>query len=390
MNNVKAKAKGISSSSFLDLKAEISLREDNIAIDKAAGNSKYVVGGVSRPGKKPTVWARSNKGVKDRAARDAVEDAISKPTYDSARAHLEKKAKMYNKLMKGKSAGLNDKQFDALLVDFDSKGINSWESDSDDVDESMTIPIPPQDDEDDPIIEYLDEFQRTRTARRSEVPRHLMPKSEDEKGDDDDDDGVILNPQNHFPTYEPSAERVSRIEQEYSEENRPLDVHFNPDGENRVLGAAFYKHSSTEGTRQQERAELDARRAETKAQREAAGAVDVQVGEVEGMRAPSSSDGGWERSRALEKRKRDLEERRQALEAKRKKAKITEGLQSQAPTADTVPKDTIAKNAPAPIFFQPSLSVPTSFGKGKSKSSTNEADDFLASLEKEMLSRKGP
>lgn len=47
----KAKAKGISASSFLDLKAELSKQEDEFARNKAAGKSSYVVGGVKRPNK---------------------------------------------------------------------------------------------------------------------------------------------------------------------------------------------------------------------------------------------------------------------------------------------------------------------------------------------------
>lgn len=64
---------------------------------------------------KPTVWARQNKGVDARATKDIQE--ISKPTLESARTILERKAKIYDKLRKGKSGGLDDKQYDALLVD---------------------------------------------------------------------------------------------------------------------------------------------------------------------------------------------------------------------------------------------------------------------------------
>jgi hypothetical protein len=66
---------------------------------------------------KPTVWTRPNKGVKARAARDIELEAISKPTLESARAALERKAKIYDKLKKGKTGGLSDAQYDALLVD---------------------------------------------------------------------------------------------------------------------------------------------------------------------------------------------------------------------------------------------------------------------------------
>lgn len=66
---------------------------------------------------KPTVWARQNAGVQARAARDVELEAVSKPTLDSARAILERKARVYEKLSRGKSGGLSEKQYEALLVD---------------------------------------------------------------------------------------------------------------------------------------------------------------------------------------------------------------------------------------------------------------------------------
>lgn len=110
---------------------------------------------------KPTIWARQNKGVASRAGRDVELEEISKPTLDSARAALERKAKIYDKLRKGKTGGLNDAQYDALLVDvcgqyllwpcaiangwvqFDEANPNTskyYKEDSEDEDESLTVP----------------------------------------------------------------------------------------------------------------------------------------------------------------------------------------------------------------------------------------------------------
>ena len=52
-----------------------------------------------------------------RAARDIELDEVSRPTLESARAALERKAQVYEKLRKGKSGGLSEKQYEALLVD---------------------------------------------------------------------------------------------------------------------------------------------------------------------------------------------------------------------------------------------------------------------------------
>ena len=93
---------------------------------------------------------------------------MDRSTAESSRAALERKAKIYEKLKKGKSGGLSEAQYDALLVDvcppifvvqlhsiytvlsvqFDSKPGNSddFSSDSEDVDESLSVPRPVDDD----------------------------------------------------------------------------------------------------------------------------------------------------------------------------------------------------------------------------------------------------
>jgi hypothetical protein len=47
----KAKAAGISASSFFDLRAELSKQETEFSKKKAAGLSTAIVGGVQRPAK---------------------------------------------------------------------------------------------------------------------------------------------------------------------------------------------------------------------------------------------------------------------------------------------------------------------------------------------------
>ncbi|KAF8896288.1 hypothetical protein BD779DRAFT_1433316 [Infundibulicybe gibba] len=322
------KAKAVSASSLFDLKAEISKQESEFARNRAAGKSRAVVGGVKRPDKKPTVWARQNKGVGDRASRDIELEAVSKPTLESARAALERKAKIYDQLQKGKTGGLSDKQYNTLLVDFDTKPPSQqFDPDSDDVDESLEVPRAPDDDAD-PVIEYEDEFGRIRTARRSEVPRNLMPPSGDE-APDEDEDIIIRNPVGHFPVYEPSAERVAEIAKAHAEENNPLGVHYDAAREVRAKGAGFYQFSADEEKRREQMEELKSARHETEKTREEKGAVDIRPGEIEGMQGGDTVSAA--RSRAMEKRKRDLEERRKLLDAKRRKMGHPAASSSQTP-----------------------------------------------------------
>ncbi len=52
----KAKAAGISASSFFDLKAELSKKEAEFSKNKAAGKANAVVGGVKRDNKVRISW----------------------------------------------------------------------------------------------------------------------------------------------------------------------------------------------------------------------------------------------------------------------------------------------------------------------------------------------
>ena len=47
----KAKAAGVSASSFLDLKAELAKQETEFSKKKAVGGQSYTVGGIQRPEK---------------------------------------------------------------------------------------------------------------------------------------------------------------------------------------------------------------------------------------------------------------------------------------------------------------------------------------------------
>ena len=44
------------------------------------------------------------------------------------------------------------------------------------------MPKAPTGEDNDPIVEYEDEFGRVRTGRRSEIPRHLLQEEKEEEG----------------------------------------------------------------------------------------------------------------------------------------------------------------------------------------------------------------
>jgi hypothetical protein len=57
----KAKASGVSATSFLDLKAELSKQEAEFSNNKAKGKSRYIVGGVKRADKVPSLFVNPHK-----------------------------------------------------------------------------------------------------------------------------------------------------------------------------------------------------------------------------------------------------------------------------------------------------------------------------------------
>ncbi|KAG8747302.1 hypothetical protein FRC10_001481 [Ceratobasidium sp. 414] len=357
----------VNASSFFDLKAELAKHEDAFSKSKLAGKGRAepIVGGAKKDkDKKPAVWARQNKGVRDRARRDAELEQVSKPTLESARAALERKAQIYEKLQRGKGGGLSEKQREALLVDFDDRYDDGSSSDGSDRDESLVVPRPPNgepDDPEDPIVEYEDEFGRIRTARRSDVPRDRLP--EPSMTDVPADDEYVppsltdLHYQHHvaavrkaqtlyangrathFPVYEPTAEKRAEVEESLAESS-PF-ARYDASKDNRATGAGFYQFSADEEARTREMEELKRARVETvlaRAEVEGEDTLDAAVVGEGGARKTG-------RSRAVEKRRKELDERRQMLEAKRRKLLGDDGL-----------------------------------------TGTGGADDFLASLEKDLLS----
>lgn len=202
------------------------------------------------------------------------------------------------------------------------------------------------------------------------------------------------NPVNHFPTYQPSEERVAAIQAKLAEEDNPLNLHYDASHEVRAKGAGFYQFSGDEETRRKQMEELRKVREDTEKTRAESGAVDLLPGEVEGMHSQGGASGPEipSKSRAMEKRKREIEERRKLLDAKRRKkdpgaATIDVGS-SLSPAS--VPSTSLT---PLPVTSTPQVNDPFAALEAQSlkssenrrNKSTNAADDFLASLEHDMM-----
>lgn len=211
---------------------------------------------------------------------------------------------------------------------------------------------------------------------------------------------IIGDPVNHFPVYEPSEERIAEVGRKFSEENNPLNLHYDASKEVRTKGAGFYQFSADEVTRRKQMEELKAARDGTATTRQELGAEDIKPGE-EGMAA----DGV--KSRAMEKRKRELEERRKLIEAKRKKPRVAApsdettalpAVPSPSPKGDLRP---ILSESPTAVGNSRAAATQDPFAllearatdprrKKKNKDNPthdipNETDTFLSKLEQEFL-----
>lgn len=112
--------------------------------------------------------------------------------------------------------------------------------------------------------------------------------------------------------YEPTAAQRAAIEESLIETS-PFE-RYDASKENRATGAAFYQFSADEETRQRQMDELKRTRDETVQARR-----DLAVDLVPQNAGDSAAGTARVASRAVEKRKQELEERRKMLEAKRRK-----------------------------------------------------------------------
>lgn len=156
--------------------------------------------------------------------------------------------------------------------------------------------------------------------------------------------------------------------------------------------------------------ELRKVREHTEKVRQETGALDVRPGEVEGLNTADSSVSAavLQKSRAQEKRKRELEERRKLLEAKRRKKNPNTNTPEpssdrETPVFSMPPDDDELDHPPRekpafkatpksldPFAVLEARSGVDNEGKGKeSGTAVEDADSFLANLERDIMAKKG-
>ncbi|KAI9033552.1 hypothetical protein CLU79DRAFT_714438 [Phycomyces nitens] len=226
----------ISASTAFDLKAQLAQHTEEFERGRSGGKQ---VSAARNTDKKPTVWARQNKGVQSRSQRDApVLEAVESDVLVRSREALERKAKIYDEMSRQVNRDEDDED---VLIDFDRKYWQQREMGSKKSQKRKQV----EEDEDDPWVEHEDEFGRTRVIRKSQIPsRSPSPVRSPSRS-------RSPSPRNFVPRDPDQLADRSSI------------LHYEADREIRTKGVGFYTFAKDEEGREEQLEKLNALRRET-------------------------------------------------------------------------------------------------------------------------------
>ncbi|KAH7077806.1 hypothetical protein BKA63DRAFT_272473 [Paraphoma chrysanthemicola] len=308
----RSKAKEISSSNSLAFSSTLS----NLIKSSSADTNKTTAG-RARP-QKEDIFKTHNKNVKKRALKD-LEDADftqkhrgrtteEKGEDDAAwkrtKRRMEEKARLYDALKRGDVEDLDDK----YGVDFDRKWAEKQEKGEVDVASSSESDAS----EEEEVVEYVDEFGRTRKGTRAEAAREERRKRTLAADEPDRftarpsmptniiyGDAVQTNAFNPDETItQAMADLAAKRDKELTP---PPELHFDGRAEARQRGTGFMYFSKDEEERQEQIRNLEKERQETERVRR-------------------------ERKEQIEKRKEMIREKKRAIQEKRSKGQAEKFL----------------------------------------------------------------
>ncbi|KAK8023009.1 hypothetical protein PG991_006890 [Apiospora marii] len=238
----------------------------------------------------------SGKAINLKDVRGTEEE---KHDFARARRKMQEKARLYTAMKRGDYIAKEGET--APLVDFDAKWAlkNPEDRDDDypDVD-SESSDSDSHDPADDEIIEYKDDFGRTRRGTRAEYERQQRREQRRALGAEELDrmSNVIYGDAIQSHAFNPEDATWDKMEELAAKRDReptpPDDTHYDGNAEIRNKGVGFFHFSKDKESRQKEMDSLAAERETTERVRR-------------------------EREAEREKRKREIEERRRRIGAKR-------------------------------------------------------------------------
>jgi hypothetical protein len=281
-------------------------------------------GAASARAKKDDIFATHNRNAKKRALKD-LEDrdgddglaqkhstsggGVDDETWRRAKRRLEDKARLYAAMKRGEVEDADER----YAVDFDRKWAEAQErgqgagadDDEDDDDDNGG------DDEED-MVEYQDEFGRTRRGTRAEAAREERRRKQEVDLAAEPDrfsarprmpEQLIHGDTVQAAAFNPDRDAAERMAELAAKRDRPAtpppDEHFDSRREIRTKGVGFFQFSEDGGERKRQMEELERERVETERRR----------AEESGRRE--------ERRREVEARKRAIAEKRGKVRADR-------------------------------------------------------------------------
>jgi len=312
----KTKAKDFSSATSLAFSS-------NLASLISGSTTKASTPGRSRPSKsRSDIFTAHNKNVKKRSAKDMEDDGSQKHktkddigSVEAAELHrskrrMEEKVRLYNAMKRGEYVGRGDGHDDRGLVDFDRKWAEGQAlGDRDDISSEEEGA-----DSDGELVEYTDEFGRSRKGTKAEARREERLKKIQENATREQEElsarpnmpeKVIYGDavqSNAFNPDQAIADRMADLAKKRDKSaTPPPDTHFDASAEIRTKGTGFYTFSQDAEQRKQEMEALEKERLETERIRR-------------------------EREEKKEERKKQLDQRRRAIAEQRAKTEAEQFL----------------------------------------------------------------
>jgi hypothetical protein len=322
----KLKGNAISSSNSLAFTSQLS----SLISNSSASQGARTTTGRYRP-KKEDIFATHNKNTKKRARADLQDidheqkhsnssEPLDDDTWRRARRNMEEKARLYAAMKRGDVEDDGDK----YAVDFDRKWAEAEAEGKADVDTSEEEEDQGSDEE---LVEYVDEFGRTRQGTKAQWAREERRRKNAQYADEPDrfaarpkmPTNVIYGnaiQTNAFNPDEPIAAQMSELAAKRDKEpTPPPEEHFDGRKEIRTKGAGFFQFSGDAEERKRQMAELERERAETEKRRE---------GTAKRKQA---------RKAELEARKKEISQKRSRAQADRFLDSLMEELQGKLPAS---------------------------------------------------------
>ena len=249
--------------------------------------------------------------------------AVDSATLHRSKRKLQEKARLYTQMKRGEYVR-GDRDGDRSLVDFDRKwaeeearGARSEEENSSGSDDAIS------DDDEECLVEYIDEFGRTRQGTKAEAAREERRKKIAANAAEEEErfsarakipDNIIYGDTVQHRAFNPDEVIADRMAEIAKKRDRsatpPPETHYDANAEVRSKGTGFYNFSNDAEERRREMDALEKERADTERNRRG-------------------------RDQKKEERKRMIEQRRRVIAEQRGKAQADKFLDN----LDLIPQE---------------------------------------------------